>query len=418
MATKQARILIVGGGFGGLFTALDLAGSAEVTLITPEDHFLFKPLLYEYLSGEVEAWHIAPNYRELLDERVRVLQGAVTDIDFEQREVSVAGRVRRLGYDALVLAVGGVTNFWDVDGAEKYSLPFRKLEHADALRRRMIQALDRVPPGSAPQDVSRALTFAVVGGGASGVELSSKMADLLNDAIERRALSGHARVLVIEMGEHLVPGMGEEIRKFVEEALGKSRVEIHTATRVVSMSEHSFSFEHDGRVEELETAGVVWVAGVRMNPLLEQLELEKERRGMIVVRPTLQVQRYDEVFALGDIAFTEDVAPTLAGTAQLAFQEATLVARNIKAMMAGRELQTKHFEELGEAVSLGTERAAVLAGHKAIGGSLARQARFALYTSRLPTWQHRLRVGASWFFEGTTPRPLGLERDDDAPRIS
>ncbi|HYO92028.1 MAG TPA: NAD(P)/FAD-dependent oxidoreductase [Pyrinomonadaceae bacterium] len=418
MATKKARRLIVGGGFGGLFTALDLGGDAEVTIITPEDHFLFKPLLYEYLSGEVEAWHIAPNYKELLDEKIRVLHGAVTEIDFERREVSVAGRVRRLEYDVLVLAVGGVTNFWNVEGAEKYTLPFRKLEHADTLRRRMIQALDRIPPERAPQEVRRELTFAVVGGGASGVELSSKMADLLNDAIRRRALSGEARVMIVEMGGHLVPGMGDEIRSFVEDALQKAGVEVHTNTRVVRVTEQSFTFEQDGEQTEVGTAGVVWVAGVRMNPLLEELDLEKERRGMILVRPTLQTKQRDEVFALGDIAYVDEVAPVLAGTAQLAFQEATLVARNIKALLAGKELHTKQFEELGEAVSLGTERAAVLAGKKAMGGALARQARFALYTSRLPTWQHRLKVGASWFFEGTTPRPLGLERDDDAPRIS
>ncbi|HKS27715.1 MAG TPA: NAD(P)/FAD-dependent oxidoreductase [Pyrinomonadaceae bacterium] len=418
MATKQARVVIVGGGFGGLFTALDLAGDAEVTMITPEDHFLFKPLLYEYLSGEVEAWHIAPRYEELLDEKVRVLHGAVTEIDFDKRQVAVAGRVRRLEYDALVLAVGGVTNFWNVEGAEKHTLPFRKLEHADFLRRRMIQALDRIPPGRDPQDVRRQLTFAVVGGGASGVELSSKMADLLNDAIRRRALSGEARVMVIEMGEHLVPGMGEEIRRFVEDALQKSRVEIHTNTRVVRIDEQSFTFEHEGEQTTVETAGVVWVGGVRMNPLLDELDLEKERRGMILVRPTLQTKQRDEVFALGDIAYMDDVAPVLAGTAQLAFQQATLAARNIKALLSGKELHTKRFEELGEAVSLGTERAAVLAGKKAMGGALARQARFALYTSRLPTWQHRLKVGASWFFEGTTPRPLGLEREDEGPRIS
>ncbi|MCA1557436.1 MAG: FAD-dependent oxidoreductase, partial [Acidobacteria bacterium] len=309
MATKQARVLIVGGGFGGLFTALDLAGEAEVTLITPDDHFLFKPLLYEYLSGEVEAWHIAPHYKELIDEKIRFLQGAVTEIDFERREVVVAGRVRRLSYDVLVLAVGGVTNFWNVAGAEKYTLPFRKLEHADTLRRRMIQALDRIPPERPPQDVSRALTFAVVGGGASGVELSSKMADLLNDAIRRRALSGEARIMVIEMGDHLVPGMGEEIRIFVEEALRKSHVEVHTHTRVVSVTENSFTFEHEGQQTEVETAGVVWVGGVRMNPLLDKLDLEKERRGMVLIRDTFQTTRYDEVFALGDIAYYEDIAP-------------------------------------------------------------------------------------------------------------
>ena len=98
--------------------------------------------------------------------------------------------------------------------------------------------------------------------------------------------------------------------------------------------------------------------------------------------------------------------PTLAGTAQLAFQQAKLAGDNIKAFLEGKELRTKHFEELGEALSLGTERAAVLTGGKAFGGALARQARFALYTSRLPTWHHRLRVGASWFLGGTEPRPL------------
>ena len=345
------------------------------------------------------------------------MQAAVTEIDFERREVSVAGRVRRLEYDVLVLAVGGVTNFWNIEGAEKYSLPFRRIEHADAIRRLMIQTLDRIPPERAPQDVRSALTFAIVGGGASGVELATKMADLLTDAVRRRALQGEARVMIMEMGDQLVPGMGEELRSFVNEALKKSRVEVHTGTRVVRVTEQGFRVEHEGAETEFETAGVVWVGGVRMNPLIDKLELEKERRGMILVRPTLQAKRYTEVFALGDIAYYEDVVPSLAGTAQLALQEARLAARNIKALLNGRELQTKHFEEMGEAVSLGTERAAALVGNKAIGGALARQARFALYTSRLPTWHHRLKVGASWFFEGTSPRPLGLE-SGDSPRIS
>ena len=130
---------------------------------------------------------IAPHYHELLDEdKIRFVQGAVTDVDFDRKEVSVAGRVRRLAYDYLVLAVGGVTNFWGVEGAEQHALPFRKIRHADDLRRRMIDALDRIPPDAAPQDARRAATFVVVGGGASGVELSTKMADLLRDAFRRR----------------------------------------------------------------------------------------------------------------------------------------------------------------------------------------------------------------------------------------
>jgi NADH:ubiquinone reductase (non-electrogenic) len=409
----QPRTVILGGGFGGLFTALDLAGSGEVTLVSDADHFLFTPMLYEYLSGEVEAWHIAPRYDELLDEKVRFVQSAVTGVDLSSQSVFLSSQKEPLKYDVLVLAVGGVTNYAGVEGAEEFTLPFRKLHHADNLRRRMVAALDRIPPDMPPQDVRREVTFAVVGAGASGCELSTKMADLLIDAFKRRALNGEPRVLVIEMTDRVVPGMGDQIREFVEDALLKSRVEAHTKTRVVKVTAGEVTLEHEGKHENLKTAGVVWTGGVKMSPLVEQLQVEKTQRGVLVVKPTLQLSQHDNVFALGDIAAFTDADPTLAGTAQLAFQQGSFAAQNIKAFNSGKEMHTKYFEELGEALSLGTERAAVLTGGKAFGGALARQARFALYTSRLPTWHHRLRVGASWFFGGTTPQPLlplGLER--------
>ena len=409
----SAKILILGGGFSGLFTALEVAGSGDVTLVNDSDHFLFTPMLYEYLSGEVEAWHIAPRYNELLESNVHIVQGAVAGVDLKAQTVSLANSSTTLNYDVLVLAVGGVTNYVGVEGAEEFSMPFRKLAHADNLRRRMVEALDRIPPDMSPQDVRREVTFAVVGAGASGCELSTKMADLLVDAFKRRALHGEPRVLVIEMGDKVVPGMGDQIREFVEDALRESRVEVHTRTRVVKVDNDGITFEHEGNHEHLKAAGVVWTGGVKMSPVIENLEVEKNKRGLLMVQPTLQLSQHVNVFALGDIAFYSDATPTLAGTAQLAFQQASLAGRNIKAYLEGNEMHSRHFEELGEALSLGTERAAVLTGGKAFGGALARQARFALYTSRLPTWHHRLRVGASWFFEGTAPQPLlplGFER--------
>ena len=405
MGTK-AKVLIIGGGFGGLFTALELTGAADVTLITDEDHFLFTPMLYEYFSGEVEEWQIAPKYSELLDEGIRVVHSPVIGIDVERKEVLLQSEPAPLIYDFLILAVGGVTNFAGVSGAEEFAIPFRKIRHADQLRQRMNSALDHVPPDLPPQDTRRALTFAVVGAGASGVELSTKMSDLLRDAFRRRSLTGDARVLVIEMGDKVVPGMGSEIREHVTEALHECHVEVHTLTRVLQVTAKSLISEHQGTTSEIETAAVVWVGGVRMNPLIENLPVEKNQRGLLLVKPTLQLKDHHSIFALGDIAFYPNIVPSLAGTAQLAFQQAGLAARNVRALLSGGELHTQKFEELGEAVSLGTERAAVLAGGKAFGGPLARQARFALYTSRLPTWHHRLRVGASWFFEGTEPRPL------------
>ncbi|MGH9881117.1 MAG: NAD(P)/FAD-dependent oxidoreductase, partial [Pyrinomonadaceae bacterium] len=256
----KARIVIVGGGFGGLFTALELGGEAHVTLVSDEDHFLFTPMLYEYFSGEVEEWHIAPKFNELLDSQVHLVRGRVTDIDLETQIVSVDLAKQGLGiqensdtlnYDILILAVGGVTNYAGVEGAEQFAIAFRKLAHADLLRQRMVDALDHVPPSLPPQDTRRALTFAVTGAGASGVELSTKMADLLRDAFERRALTGEPRVLLIEMGDKVVPGMGEEIREFVSDALHKSRVEVHTITRVVRVTPKTLVFEHQGSQTEL-----------------------------------------------------------------------------------------------------------------------------------------------------------------------
>ena len=178
MGKDKSKILIIGGGFGGLFTALDLAGAGDITLINEEDHFLFRPMLYEYLSGEVEAWHIAPDCKELLDNQARFIRGQVTGIDLNAQTVSLADH-KELSYDVLVFSPGAITNYAGVEGAEEFTLPFRTLDDANHLRRRMTEALDHVQPDSAPQDTRSALTFAVVGGGASGVELSTKMAALL-----------------------------------------------------------------------------------------------------------------------------------------------------------------------------------------------------------------------------------------------
>jgi hypothetical protein len=135
-----------------------------------------------------------------------------------------------------------------------------------------------------------------------------------------------------------------------------------------------------------------------MNPIIENLEVEKDKRGLLVVEPTLQLRDHPNVFILGDIASYPDVAPTLAGTAQLALQQAHLCARNVRASLSGDELKTKHFVELGEALSLGTEHAAVLSAGKVMAGPLARK-RVSRCTRATATWHHRTAVGASWFFE-------------------
>jgi demethylphylloquinone reductase len=398
------KILVIGGGHGGLFTALEMVGKGDVTLVSETDYFCFKPLLYEYLSGEVEAWHIAPYYKELFDEEINFIKAKVENIDFTANSVKLSTRKNAINYDVLVLAVGGVTNFWNVKGAEEFALPFREISDADALRKRMVSAVDAISP-----TVSTDLTFAIVGGGASGVELATKMSDLLFDAYQRRGLQGEPRIMLLEMGDRLVPGMGDGMLKIVKKSLHNCKVSIHTKTRVLEVKSDGIIYEFEGNQTEIQVAGTIWVAGVKPSPLLETLDLEKNNHGLILAEATLQAKGKENIFVLGDIAFVENVAPILLGTAQLANQQASLLTENIKLFLNNKPLKTKEFEELGEALSLGTENAAVLVAGNAVSGDIARKARFALYSSRLPTWHHRLKVGSTWFFNGTNPRSLGLD---------
>ncbi|MGH9913666.1 MAG: NAD(P)/FAD-dependent oxidoreductase, partial [Pyrinomonadaceae bacterium] len=389
-STNKQHVVIVGGGFGGVFTALELEAIADVTLINQKDHFLFTPLLYEYLSREVEAWHIAPEYSEILKSGVKFIKGEVAEVDLEKKELHLIAGKEKLSYDILVLAIGSVSNFYGIEGAQEHAFEFRKLEDADALRNKLIDTLDAIPPDAAPQDARQMATFVVVGGGASGVELSTKLSDLLHDAFRRRGLRGEPRILLIEMSDKVVPTMADEIRRIVEESLTKSRVEVHTLTSVKHLSAGTIDIEHLGQISTLEVVGVIWTAGVKMPSLIERLGLEKDKRNLIIVEPTLQAIGQREVFAIGDIALCPGVSPQLSGTAQLAVQQSSLVAQNIRALIDGKSLDSKHYVELGEAVSLGMESAALSIGDATYSGALARRTRFAMYTSRLPTWQHRL----------------------------
>jgi demethylphylloquinone reductase len=400
---SSAKIVIVGGGFGGLFTALNL-DDYDVTLVTIEDHFLFTPLLFEYLSGEVEAWHIAPQYRELFEDgSVRTINSQVNAIDMEHQHVMCANGLL-LPYDVLVLAVGSVTNYWNVNGASEYAMPFRTLAHADALRQRLMDCVERLADSAGGPD--QQATFVVVGAGASGVELSTKISDLLRNSFRERKIEGAPRIVLLEQGPRILPEMDEKIRRYALKAIAEAGIEAIIEAKALEVSPSGIIYEHRGSKISVNAAAVVWTGGVRVSPLVESLDLEKDHRKLIAVEPTLRVRGRERIFALGDIALFPKVNPKLAGTAQLAYQQAKLAASNVRRLLDGKPLKTTAFKELGKAVGLGTRNAAISAGKTAFEGELARQARFLMYTTRLPTWHHRLRVGADWFLHARRPRAL------------
>ncbi len=409
MTNEKSRVVIIGGGFGGLFTALELADECAVTLISRADHFQFTPMLYEYLSGEVKAWQIAPPYSELLGNEVSFVQGEATNVDLQTREITIEDNAERVVYDVLVVAVGGVTNYENVTGAKEHALPFRTIEQADELRRRMSETVDRMTHADDNDDDAAA--FAIVGGSASGIELATKMADLLHADCARKNLTIEPRVMLIEEADEIAAEMDEGLRAHALHALENAHIEIQTKTKVQRVGMSSVTIEQDGAQTEIKTAAVVWTGGVQVDPLVLKLKLEKEaKKNLIVVENTLQARGHENVFALGDIAHYLNADKGLNGTAQLAYQQATLAADNIKALLAGKELRTEFFKERGTALSLGTTDAAVEIGGEVLTGRLAREARFAAYAARLPTWRHRLTAGAQWLLGGSNPQPLDESR--------
>ena len=384
-----APVIVVGGGFGGLSTALQLAGSADappVLLIEPQERFLFLPLLYELLSGELQRWEIAPRYADLLAGRgVAWLQERALTIDHQRRLVRTDGG-RELRWSALVIATGGRPQSYGIPGVFEHSLGFRTLSDVERLQ----QLLERLRLRLRP--VQR---LAVVGAGASGVELACKLADLL---------AGAAVIELIEQGPELLPGSKAFNREQAHLALQRRDVRLRTHTRVAQVLADGLELRRgsgDGTaetpLERLSCDGVIWSGGVRacVPELIPALPLDD--RGRLPCDSSLRVLGGDALFALGDAA----ACPRPGGeqhpaTAQVAYQQASCVATNLLHQRRNEPLQPFAWNDLGEMLGLGIGQATLTGMGVTLAGPAAFQLRRLAYLARLPGPAHQLRVAGSW----------------------
>lgn len=386
MTESQKCICILGGGFGGLYTALRLSKlpwpkseSPKIVLIDQRDRFLFAPLLYELVTGELQTWEIAPPFEELLaNTGIRFLQGSVKEIRLEDQKVILAAGTE-LSYDRLVLALGGETPMDMVPGAAEHAIPFRGLEDAYRLkeRLRLLEASDQ-----------EKIRVAVVGGGYSGVELACKLAE---------RLSSRGRVRLVERNDDILQTSPEFNRKSAREVLSDLGVWIDLETTVESIGEDHFTLVYRNQRDLLPVDIVLWTVGTRINPVLDVLPLPRNQRQQITVESTLQVQGYPDIYALGDLADCRDaegqVIPT---TAQAALQQADYAGWNIWASLQNRPLLPFRYQHLGEMMTLGTERATLSGLGIRLDGELAHVARRLAYLYRMPTLDHQIRVGLNW----------------------
>lgn len=386
MTDQRARICILGGGFGGLYTALRLSQlpwtkpeKPEIVLVDRGDRFLFSPLLYELMTGELQTWEIAPPFAELLaGTGVRFHQATVVNIDVEAQRVQFQDG-SDLTYDRLVLALGGETPLNQVSGAAEYALPFRTVADAHRLEERL-----RVLEESDAEKIR----VAIVGGGYSGVELACKLADRLGD---------RGRLRLVERSDQLLQTSPEFNRTSASKALQDRSIWLDLETAIEEITADTISLNYKDVVDTIPVDVVMWTVGTRVAEVVSTLPLKKSDRGKLVLTPTLQVVDQPHVFALGDLADCKDVeGQQVPPTAQAAFQQADYLGWNLWASLTGRPLLPFRYQYLGEMMTLGTDNATLTGMGIKLDGSLAVVARRLAYLYRMPTLDHQLRVGLNW----------------------
>ena len=386
MTEQPARICILGGGFGGLHTALRLSQlpweptqKPEIVLVDQSDRFLFSPLLYELLTGELQTWEIAPPFEEIFrNTGVRFYQGVVSGIDIDQQRVHLQDGPE-ISYDKLVLALGGETPLDIVPGATSYAYAFRTITDVYRLEERL-----RVLEESDKDKIR----VAIVGAGYSGVELACKLADRLGE---------RGRFRLIELSDQILRTSPEFNREAASKALEARGVFIDLETKIESIGQDNISLEYKNQVDTIPVDLVIWTVGTRVTPVVRSLPVKQNQRGQISITPTLQVQDHPEIFALGDLADCLDAegkqVPT---TAQAALQQADHTAWNIWATLTNRPLLPFRYQYLGEMIALGIDSATLTSLGIKLDGPLAYVARRLAYLYRLPTLDHRLKVGFNW----------------------
>ena len=400
--------IIVGGGFTGLFTALHLSHknySQPTILVDPKERFTFKPLLYEFLSGEMEDEQVWPRYEELLDgSGVKFVQDTVKGIDLEEQQVKLASGASE-AYEYLVLALGSCLNHFGIEGAKEHSFSFLTGEQAVALAKHLRECFSRAVKTEDPEQRRLLTTVAIVGGGPSGVELAATLADLLPNWYKE--LDGdpqEIRVVVIDQADDILDSQGNnktKLQNTAHQALAERNVsvELILGAKVCKVERDRLEYQGEGEdTQTLPTATVAWTAGTTTIPMIKELSVPDDKRDSHdrpLVSPTLQLLDHPEVFAGGDCAAV--VEKSLPPTAQVAYQQGGTIAHNLIALSQSKELKQCDVSFRGTLIKLGMgESAAHIFDRFEVKGKPGHLIRQAMYLQLLPTPVHNFKASTDW----------------------
>jgi NADH dehydrogenase len=407
------RVVILGAGFGGLFTVLELErrlrgeARAEILLLDARNFHLFSPMLHEVTSGSVEPRHVVWPIRALGRRRRATFERReVRGIDLERRQVLTdRGEV---AYDFLVIALGSTTNTFGVQGAAERAFTFKTLTDAVRLRNHLLEMFEQADLEGDPERRRRLLTFVLVGAGCTGVELATEIRDLIHGPLARcypRLDVREARVAVLEATGRIIPCVSDRLAALGLEKLKGKGIEVRLHAPAVRVSDLGVETA-DGQM--LPAATIIWTAGVRANPVVEGLPVEKDKLGRAAVNAFLELPPFPGVYVIGDAAHCWDprLQAPLPPTAQVAVQQARSVARNLARELRGGSKEPFVYRHRGDLVSLGAGDGVGEIAGLAFSGLPAWLLWRSVFLAKLIGWKNRIRVALDWLIASCFARDL------------
>jgi NADH dehydrogenase len=374
------QVVIVGGGFGGLYTAKALSrANVNVTLIDKRNFHLFQPLLYQVATGTLSPADISAPLRSVFSKskNTKVLLGEVDDIDPKAQQVILGDEI--VPYDTLIVATGANHSYFGKDNWKEFAPGLKTVEDAIEMRRQIFSAFEAAEKETVPEKRRALLTFVIVGGGPTGVELAGAIAELAYQTLTedfRSINTSEARILLLQGGDRILPHIAPELSKVAAESLQKLGVVIHTQTRVTNIENNIVTFSSCDELTEIASKTILWAAGVQGSfmgkVLAEHTGVECDLSGRVIVEPDLSIKGYKNIFVVGDLGnFSHQNGKPLPGVAPVAKQQGEYVAKLIQRRLKGHTLPQFHYNDVGTLAMIGQNLAVVDLGFIKLTGFIA-----------------------------------------------
>ena len=422
----KERVVIIGGGFGGLYAARRLKDApVEVTLIDRRNHHLFQPLLYQVATGALSAADIATPLRRLLKNQrnARVLLGEVVDFDVAHKQVILRDGV--VGYDRLIVAAGSGKNYFGNDHWMTQAPSLKTIEDATEIRRRILTAFEAAERTPDPDKTRAWLTFVIVGGGPTGVEMAGALAEIAHETLKHEFHTinpSDARIVLVQSGERILPTYPADLSARATEALARLGVEVRTGLRVTDIQERSVTVLTESGEEYIPARTILWTAGVQASPLGQALAnatgAAVDRAGRVIVEPDLSVPGNPDIFVVGDLAhFAHQTGTPLPGVAQVAIQQGRYVAGIIARGHAGKPASPFVYRDRGNLATIGRGMAVADLGRFRLAGWLAWQIWIFIHLMYQVDVEIRVLVFIQWLWSFVTRGRSALLITDQDPEV-